>query len=179
MPDGEFDLIYADPPWPYTNKADTDGRVEAKYHLMTLEQIENLELPTANNCVLYLWATAPHAKSAFDIMKSWGFEYKTQAVWDKKHPMGIGYWLGNEHELLYIGTKGDYSHPDPDKKHGSIFREKKRGHSQKPQVVRSYLEKAHPDARKLELFSRDGRVGWTMWGNETADTPQDKLENYQ
>jgi len=177
LPNGEYDLIYADPPWPYTNKADTDGRVEDEYNLMSLEQIKELDVPAANDSVLYMWTTAPHAKSAFEIMDAWGFEYKTQAVWDKKHPMGMGYWLGNEHELLYIGVKGDFSHPDPSDKHGSIFREKKRKHSQKPECVRTYLEKAHPDATKLELWARDGKVGWDLWGDESPESKQSTLTN--
>ena len=175
LPDGPFDLIYADPPWPYTNKADTDGRVEDEYELMSLEGIKALDVPTAKDAVLYMWTTAPHARRAFEVIDAWGFEYKTQGVWDKAHPMGIGYWLGNEHELLYIATKGDYSPPDPSDKHGSIFTEKKRKHSQKPDCVRTYLEQAHPDARKLEMFARDGKVGWELWGDESPDSKQETL----
>jgi N6-adenosine-specific RNA methylase IME4 len=173
-----YGLIYADPPWPYTNKADTDGRVEAEYDLMNLQDIKELNVPAKENCILYMWTTAPHAENAFEVMSAWGFEYKTQAVWDKKQPMGIGYWLGNEHELLYIGTKGDASPPDPSDKHGSIFREKKTQHSSKPKAVRSYLEKAHPEAEKVELFSRENRVGWDVFGNETPNTQQNVLEAY-
>jgi len=178
LPEGEFDLIYADPPWNYSNKADTDGRVEEKYELMNLEDIKALNIPSAQDCVLYLWTTAPKAREGFEVIDAWGFEYITQAVWDKKHPMGIGYWFGNEHEILYCARKGDASPPDPDIKHGSIFREKKREHSRKPEIVRSYLEKAHPEARKLELFSRDGKVGWEAWGKEVTEHPQNTLLNY-
>ena len=178
QPTGSYDLIYADPPWPYTNKADTDGRVEDEYELMDLEDIKNLEVPAAENAVLYMWTTAPHARSAFEVIDAWGFEYKTQGVWDKKHPMGIGYWLGNEHELLYIATRGDYKPPNPSDKHGSIFKEKKGKHSEKPKCVRAYLEQAHPEAKKIELFSRNNRVGWDVWGNEVPESQQDLITSW-
>jgi N6-adenosine-specific RNA methylase IME4 len=173
--DKKYDLIYADPPWPYSNKANTDGRAEKEYELMNLEDIKQLDVPAKDDSVLYMWTTAPHAETAFEVINAWGFEYKTQAVWDKKHPMGLGYWLGNEHELLYIATKGDYSHPHPSRKHGSIFREKKKGHSKKPKCVRSYLEKAHPNADRIELFSRENFAGWKNHGNETPQSEQQTL----
>jgi len=59
---------------------------------MTLEDIKSLEFKTAPNAVLFLWATAPKLVEALDVMKIWGFSYKTNAVWDKEM-IGMGYWF--------------------------------------------------------------------------------------
>jgi N6-adenosine-specific RNA methylase IME4 len=178
MPDSEYDLIYADPPWSYRDDGNPDGGVAHEYETMSLAEIKDMDIPAADESVLYLWTTAPHAESAFDVINAWGFDYISQFVWDKQR-YGIGHWVRGEHELLYIARKGDVSPPDVEERRGSIIREQSGKHSSKPAKVREYIEQAHPDADKLELFSRDGRVGWTMWGNETVDQPQDKLENYQ
>jgi N6-adenosine-specific RNA methylase IME4 len=177
LPDGEFDVIYADPPWSY-NQDTPRGGVAHHYDTMDINDICDLDVPAAENSILYLWTTVTHAQEAFNVMDEWGFDYKTQAVWDKQN-YGIGHWFRGGHELLYLCVKGDVSPPDADVRRESIFREKSGKHSSKPDKVREYIERAHPDARKLELFSRDGRVGWTMWGDETPNNQQDKLKNYK
>jgi len=148
--------------------------VAEQYDTMSTADICDLDVPAAEDAILYLWATVTHAQEAFDVLESWGFAYKTQAVWDKRR-FGIGYWMRGEHELLYIGTRGDVSPPKEGARRGSIFREKAGAHSEKPQSVRTHIEQAHPDARKLEMFARDGKVGWELWGDETPDNKQATL----
>lgn len=178
MPEGEFDLIYADPPWEYRgNTTDPSRDIENHYPTMDLDEIKTLDVPAADDCILYLWTTAPKTAEAVEVIDSWGFDYRTNAVWDKKR-LGLGHWFRVEHEILMVAVKGDASPPGTDKRRGSIVREERRGHSEKPRKVRAHIEQAHPDAEKLELFSRDGRVGWTMWGNETVSEPQEKLEAF-
>lgn len=175
MPDGEFDVIYADPPWSYYNGGVPNGGVDQHYETMDLDAIKSLDVPAADDAILYLWATVTHAGEAFDVMDSWGFDYKTQAVWDKE-TLGVGYWFRGQHELLYVGVRGDVSPPESDLRRSSVFTSKRGEHSEKPDEVRRHIEKAHPDADRLELFSRDGRVGWEMWGDEVAENDQHTLE---
>jgi N6-adenosine-specific RNA methylase IME4 len=50
-----------------------------------------------------------------------------------------------------------------------IFAPLGKRHSEKPQQVHEGLERLYGDARRLELFARRQRPGWTTWGNEIAD----------
>jgi len=171
MPTGEFGVVYADPPWAYDNGGVPNGGVDHQYETMGIDEIKALDVPSADDAVLYLWTTVTHAQEAFELMEAWGFEYKTQAVWDKRN-LGVGYWFRGGHELLYVGVKGDVSPPNADQRRSSIFREASTEHSSKPKKVRSHIEQAHPDADKLELFSRNSRVGWEVFGDEVDDSPQ-------
>lgn len=177
LPNGKFDLIYADPPWSYDFQESKSRMIENHYPTMAIDEIKALDIPAAEDSVCYLWTTSPKLKEGIDTLEEWGFEYRTNAMWDKKK-IAQGYWFRGQHEILLVGRRGDYSPPDESRRRSSVFRERAQEHSKKPKKVREHIEKAHPDADKLELFSRDGRVGWTMWGNEAVEKPQDKLESY-
>jgi len=49
----------------------------------------------------------------------WGFEYKTQAIWDKEM-IGLGLIFRNRHEVLLYGSRGNP--PKPDYIPPSVFR---------------------------------------------------------
>lgn len=174
LPDGPFDVIYADPPWSYHNGGVPNGGVDHHYETMDLAEIKALDVPAADDAVLYLWATATHTPEAIDVLRAWGFDYKTQACWDKQ-ALGVGYWFRGQHELLLVGTRGDVSPPDSDNRRSSVFTERRGQHSEKPESVRAHIERAHPDARKLEMFARDGKVGWELWGDESPESKQATL----
>jgi len=175
MPSGEFGVIYADPPWEY-NDSGVRGGTDNHYGTMSIDDIKALDVPSSEDAILYLWTTVTHAQEAFEVIDAWEFEYKTQAVWDKQK-MGIGHWMRGQHELLYIAVKGDVSPPNQEVRRSSVFQEQRTEHSEKPKKVRSYIEAAHPDADKLELFSRDARVGWEVFGDEADDKPQHTFDS--
>ena len=97
-------------------------------------------------------------------MAGWGFAYKTSAVWDKEK-IGMGYWFRGQHELLLVGVKGEASPPIPGNRVSSVFKEARTKHSKKPGCVYEWIEKAFP-GEKLEMYCREQRPGWQMWGNE-------------
>ena len=97
--DKKYNIIYADPPWRYDFSKSNNRKIENQYPTMTVDEICNLPIPTSKNAVLYLWATAPKLLEALKVMKAWGFEYKTNAVWDKD-AIGMGFWFRGQHELL-------------------------------------------------------------------------------
>jgi N6-adenosine-specific RNA methylase IME4 len=169
LPAGIYDVILADPPWDYEFSPTDQRQIENKYPPMPLEEILALEVPAADNAVLFLWATAPKLEEALSVLHAWGFSYKTGAVWDKEK-IGMGYWFRGQHELLLVGTKGHFSPPEDNNRISSVFREERRGHSVKPECVYRALEAMLPDARRLELFARGAaRPGWTAWGNEVTN----------
>lgn len=72
---------------------------------MKIEDICAMQVPSAADCILYLWATAPLLPEALRVVSAWGFDYKSCAVWDKE-VLGMGYWFRGQHEILIVGTKG-------------------------------------------------------------------------
>ncbi len=163
LPDGKFDVIYADPPWDY--EFGLRGSAEYHYPLLEIEKIASMEIPSADDCVLFLWATAPKLPEALEVMKSWGFEYKTNAVWVKLSA-GNGYYFRGQHELLLLGVKGKPGVPFEADRPPSVIVADRGEHSEKPDAVYEIIEKMYPNKRRLELFARKKREGWTVWGNE-------------
>jgi N6-adenosine-specific RNA methylase IME4 len=118
---------------------------------------------------------------ALDVMKAWGFAYKTHAVWFKEragNARGIGYWLTGEHELLLIGTRGKVPAPAPGDNWRSVLKAPVGEHSAKPAIAYELIEAYFPTLPKIELNARSGRQGWEAWGNEapTAEAPADVTE---
>jgi N6-adenosine-specific RNA methylase IME4 len=166
LPKEKFDVIYADPPWEYEFSVSESREIENHYPTMTLDELKRLEIPAADNAVLFLWAPPPKLPEALEVMKAWGFRYVTCAVWDKEK-IGMGYWFRQQHELLLVGVKGNYSPPPPDKRFPSVIRSPRTEHSRKPEVVYELIEAMFPNARLLELFARrNDRPRWVAWGNE-------------
>lgn len=172
--DVRYPIIYADPPWRYENPpmGDTNRSIENHYPTMTLEEICALpvrELST-DDAMLYLWATAPKLAECMQVIEAWGFEYRTNIVWDKEH-IGMGYHARNQHEILLIAKRGNIPPPEAGKQPASVHREKRTEHSAKPIFYYEMIEAAYPQLPKIELFSRSLRDGWGAWGNqaEVAD----------
>ena len=158
-------LILCDPPWRY-NFAETESRkIENQYDTLSVKEISECLKDTEPNCILLLWATAPKIREAFELIDIWGFEYKSQAIWDKEM-IGSGYWWRGQHEILIAATKGKVSPPIPEFRVSSVFKEKRTLHSKKPECVYKWIEKAFADKIKLEMFCREPRESWISWGNE-------------
>ena len=175
----KYQIIYADPPWRYEHPAigSKMRAIEQHYPTMTLEEIKDLPVSkiTDDNCVLFLWATAPKLKECLEVMEAWGFEYRTCAIWDKQI-IGMGYWFRNQHELLLVGKKGKLSPPKNTERVSSVYSEKRGKHSAKPTYFRDLFSEWFKDFNKIELFARPDKKqdlwgkntfdGWDVWGNE-------------
>lgn len=170
---GTFRVIYADPPWRYdqTGLVSKDwGMVEDKYPTMSLAELHELPVAdlTTDDAVLFLWATSPLLADAVDLMRHWGFAYKSSIVWDKGRPY-LGYYVHVSHELLLIGTRGSCT---ADVKHtaGSVFAVPRGEHSRKPDEFRALIDSMYTYGNRIELFRRgDAPAGWHVWGNEARD----------
>ena len=172
MPDGEFSVIVADPPWRPSFGKSCSRSVTRHYETMATDDIGHLKVPSAPNSLLFLWATAPMLQQALLVMSEWGFRYRTSMVWCKDRP-GTGKWVRGQHELILIGRRGTFPAPDvriasPDRKvlPPSVIHAKRGRHSQKPEELQEIIEATYPGLRYLELFARRQRPGWTVWGNE-------------
>lgn len=163
--DKKFDVILCDPPWRYDFAETKNREIENQYPTMDLEEIKALAVPAADDCVLFMWATAPKLEQAFEVLRAWGFTYKTCAVWDKEK-IGMGYWFRGQHELLLVGTRGNPGAPQPENRYSSVIRVKREGHSKKPECVYEMIEKMMPACNYLEMFARNKREKWACWGNQ-------------
>jgi N6-adenosine-specific RNA methylase IME4 len=164
LPEGPFDLIYADPPWQLGNPS---GRYapENHYPTMPLEEIMALAVPAAACAVLFLWAVNCLLPEALQVMAAWGFSYVGKITWVKPSP-GLGNWVRYRDEPLLIGNRG-FATPEPSRRVDSVVEAPRGRHSEKPAVFYELIERMYPHATKLELFRRGNpHPGWAAWGNE-------------
>jgi N6-adenosine-specific RNA methylase IME4/ParB-like chromosome segregation protein Spo0J len=167
MPEGPFQLIYADPPWQLGGDPLSPHAPENHYPTLPLEVIKALAVPTADDAVLFLWVTCGLLPEGLDVMKAWGFRYRSQLVWVKPSP-GLGHFVRYQHELLLVGLRGGFAAPEPELRPASVFAAKRGRHSEKPSETYELIERMYPQASKLELFARKARPGWAAFGNEVA-----------
>jgi N6-adenosine-specific RNA methylase IME4 len=169
---GRFGVILCDPPWSYRDLGHT-RRIDRQYSIMRTADIA--ALPVADialpDSVLFLWATAPLLPDGLEVMKAWGFKYKSGAVWDKEI-FGCGHYFRIQHEHLLIGTKGRPGIAANGARNiPSIIRSCRGKHSVKPAEVYVAIERMYPSLPKIELFARNRREGWHSWGNELPVMP--------
>ncbi|KAF0248710.1 MAG: MT-A70 family protein, partial [bacterium] len=166
---GLFPVIYCDPPWQYSAHSDPADDIENHYPTMSLQEICKLPLDkiTTPDAILFLWTTSPLLYEAMRVLDTWGFTYKTSAVWDKEH-IGMGYYFRIRHELLLVATKGQMPSPPPSARVDSVIQEKKTTHSTKPICFYEIIEIMYPQLPKLEMFARNARQGWQAWGNQSV-----------
>ena len=160
---GKYQVIYADPPWSYNNSGFTQSAA-SQYPTMAIDEICELHVSDIadNDAVLFLWATSPLLPDALKVIIAWGFEYKASIIWVKDKAPGMGWWVNTKHEILLIASK---SNNHPLEKFDSVVEESVTRHSKKPNVFYSMIEKMYTGA-KIELFAREKREGWEVWGNE-------------
>ncbi|RMC33742.1 MT-A70 family methyltransferase [Paracoccus alkanivorans] len=169
LPIGPFDVILADPPWRFASNSDAKPGRNARRHYDCMSLDEICALPVkdsaAKNALLLMWVTVPFAHMADQVVRAWGFRAKSQLIWCKQR-IGTGYWVRNKHEICVLATRGRFPCPSPALFPTSIIPGEQRGHSRKPEWVQDVIDERLPDSRKLEMFARRPRGGWTVWGNE-------------
>lgn len=171
-----FGTILADPPWQFTNrtgKMAPEHRRLLRYPTMTLKDI--LDLPVADLSLpqshLYLWVPNALIYEGLEVMKRWGFTYKTNLVWYKIRKdggpdgRGVGFYFRNVTELILFGTRGSLRTFQPGRRQVNVIASRKREHSRKPDELYTIIEECSPGPY-LELFARSARPHWKQWGNE-------------
>lgn len=185
----KYRTIYADPPWQFSNrtgKMAPEHKRLNRYSTMKLEDIKRLPVneAAAEKSHLYLWVPNALLPYGLDVMKAWGFEYKTNLIWEKvrKDGMpdgrGVGFYFRNTTEMLLFGIKGDNNRTlDPGRSQVNLLRTQKREHSRKPDEFVSLIEACSPGPY-LELFARGSRPSWDMWGNQASADYEPTWETY-
>lgn len=167
---GKFSFLLVDPPWDYL------GLLGTPYPTMPTDDI--CAMPVQDIChehaLMFMWAPSAMLPDALRIIAAWGFTYKTSAVWDKQRA-GQGAYFRQQHEFLLVATKGSVPQVNPLTTYSSVISSLAREHSRKPDCVYEMIEHMYPELDKIELFSRNERAGWTMWGNE-AEEEEESIE---
>ena len=175
FPTGKYSAILADPPWRFEcwSEKGTARAADNHYDTQEIEWIAGLPVAAvaADDCVLFIWATWPLLPEALRVIEAWGFTYKTEAFsWVKVLPdcprkpkIGLGYWTRANTEPCLLATKGHPKRIHADV--GQVIAAPIREHSRKPDETHERIERlvAGP---YLELFARQSRPGWTVFGNE-------------
>jgi len=160
LPTGPFQVVVADPPWQY------DTGSSLPYPTMSIDEIKAMPVPELadENATLWLWTTNAHLPVAFDVLKAWGFEYKTLLTWVKDR-MGTGEWLRGQTEHCLLGARGKpvFLHGSD----GTVLEAARREHSRKPEEFYALVERVCPGSR-VELFARETRPGWRVYGDQTG-----------
>lgn len=177
---GEFSTILADPPWQFSNrtgKMAPEHKRLLRYPTMTLQEI--MELPVAQLAAqrshLYLWVPNALILEGLEVMRRWGFTYKTHVVWYKVRKdggpdgRGVGFYFRNVTEMLLFGVRGSMRTLAPGRRQVNIISTRKREHSRKPDEQYKLIESCSPGPY-LELFARHPRPGWAQWGNQIDDS---------
>jgi N6-adenosine-specific RNA methylase IME4 len=180
---GLYQTIVADPPWTgdwfvHGQRARRSFQGPA-YALMTLEEIEALPVasishPDAN---LFLWIPAKLNREGIGVRvaRAWGFECSSEFVWEKPN-LGMGRFPRMSHEMLLVCSRGAWTLPSESNVRSVQFWRQSYGpnnggkrHSSKPEGALDLIEQ-HSPGPYVELFARRHRLGWDVWGDQSANT---------
>jgi N6-adenosine-specific RNA methylase IME4 len=174
-----YKTVLADPPWRFKNRS---GKVApehkrlSRYETLGLEEI--MEMPVSlvagDNSHLYLWVPNALLPDGLEVMKAWGFQYKSNLIWHKVRKdggpdgRGVGFYFRNTTEIILFGVRGGIRTLNPGRSQVNIIRTQKQEHSRKPDEMYNIIEKCSPGPY-LEIFARDTRPGWDTFGNQADD----------
>ncbi len=175
-----FGTILADPPWRFTNrtgKMAPEHRRLARYGTLTMEEIAGLPIAelAATTAHLYLWVPNALLPQGLTVLKSWGFEYKSNLIWHKirkdggSDGRGVGFYFRNVTEMILFGVRGKNARTRAaGRSQVNYLASRKREHSRKPDEQYEIIEACSPGPY-LELFARGVREGWSTWGNQADE----------
>ena len=182
-PDG-FSTLMLDPPWRFINrtgKVAPEHRRLARYETLSLSElgqlpVGDLAMPESH---IYLWCPNALLADGLQLLKAWGFTYKTNLIWYKVRKdggpdgRGVGFYFRNVTEMVLFGIKGKMRTLAPGRRQTNIIIHRKREHSWKPPTLHKIIEECSPGPH-LELFARERREGWYVWGDQVDTYEQDR-----
>jgi N6-adenosine-specific RNA methylase IME4 len=176
----KFSTVLVDPPWRFQNrtgKMAPEHRRLSRYGTMTLDEIKSLPVSehVEDRAHLYLWVPNALLPEGIEVLRAWGFEYKSNVVWHKirkdggSDGRGVGFYFRNVTELVLFGVRGKNVRTlAPGRRQVNLIASRKREHSRKPDELYDVIESCSWGPY-LELFARGAREGWTCWGNQSED----------
>ncbi len=184
-----FATIMADPPWQFVNrtgKMAPEHKRLNRYGTMDLAAIKALPVADAAAATahLYLWVPNALLPEGLEVMKAWGFNYKSNIIWHKirkdggSDGRGVGFYFRNVTEIILFGVRGKNARTlAPGRTQVNYVGTRKREHSRKPDEQYPLIESCSPGPY-LEMFGRGVRKGWSTWGNQAEETYEPTWETY-
>ena len=174
--EGKFATVLADPPWRFRNRT---GKIAPEYRranrYKTMDLSEIMRLPVGDIVLpqshIYLWVPNALLSAGLEVLKHWGFTYKTNLVWykirkdGKADGRGVGFYFRNVTELVLFGVRGSMRTLQPGRRQVNMLISQRKGHSRKPEEIYDVVEACSPGPF-IELFARSYRSGWKQWGDE-------------
>ena len=168
LPPGKYRTIIIDPPWPM-QKIERDfhpDQVGFDYPTMSEKEIQKLDVPgmAHDQSHLFLWTTQKFMPMALSLMDQWGFPYIFEMVWHKPggfQPFGLPQY---NCEFVLFGRRGALGFTET-KAFSTCFQASRREHSRKPDEFYDLIRRVCPGPR-IDVFSREQRVGFDTWGVE-------------
>jgi len=188
--DVKFKTVLADPPWQFQNRT---GKMAPEHHrlkryaTMKLDEIATLPVSSVldETAHLYLWVPNALMPEGIEVLKAWGFTYKTNMIWYKVRKdggpdgRGVGFYFRNVTEMILFGVKGKGARTlPPGRSQVNIINSQKREHSRKPDELYGIIERCSPGPY-LEMFARGVRPGWVSWGDQANDDYKPTWATYQ
>lgn len=184
----KFSTILADPPWQFANrtgKMAPEHKRLNRYQTMGLREICEIPVQLAADTPshLYLWVPNALLPEGLEVMRAWGFTYKTNLIWHKVRKdgepdgRGVGFYFRNTTEIVLFGIRGAMRTLQPGRTQVNIIKSMKQEHSRKPDRFYDLIEACSPGPY-LELFARGARPGWKVWGNQ-AETYEITWDTYK
>ena len=158
-----------------------------RYSTMKLEEIIRLPVASAleETAHLYLWVPNALMPEGIEVLKAWGFAYKTNLIWYKVRKdggpdgRGVGFYFRNVTEMILFGVKGKCARTlPPGRSQVNIISAQKREHSRKPDELYDIIERCSPGPY-LEMFARGVRPGWISWGDQANEDYKPTWSTYQ
>lgn len=173
----EYGLLYVDPPWkqskggrksvrPNSSGGGLDYQTcsfdEIKQHIATAAE------HTTENSILFLWTIDKYLFEAQHLAEELGYRLHARMIWNKVTGIPAAFTVRFGHEYLLYMYRGRLTPVAMDErgKIHTVFTERVRKHSQKPEIAYEIIERLYPDLEKLEMYARNERDGWDSWGNE-------------
>lgn len=185
----KFATILADPPWRFQNstgKVAPEHKRLARYPTLTLDDICSLPVQSvaAETAHLYLWVPNALLPEGLEVMRAWGFNYKSNLIWHKVRKdggsdgRGVGFYFRNVTEVILFGVRGKNARTlAPGRSQVNMLQTRKREHSRKPDEQYAIIEACSPGSR-LELFARGERKGWSVWGDQADQSYEPTWATY-
>jgi len=180
----KFATVLADPPWQFQNRtgkmAPEHKRLQ-RYPTLSLQEIKEfpVEAIVEDTAHLYLWVPNALLAEGLQVMKQWGFTYKTNIIWYKIRKdggpdrRGVGFYFRNVTEIILFGVRGKNARTlEPGRTQENIISSRKREHSRKPDEQYDLIESCSWGPR-IELFARGPRKNWFVWGNQSEEYSPD------
>ena len=168
LPPDKYRTIIIVPPWPMEKiqREVRPSQTTMDYPPLTLDAIANLpiqDLADLGGCHVYLWFTQKYRREAFALFDKWEVKDECFLTWVKNVGFTPYSWMYSTEHILF----GRIGNLKLDKLGVRLdFNGKVREHSRKPDEFYEIVKQVSP-APRMELFAREPRQGFEVWGNET------------